>query len=62
MLTSEFLLSCVPLSDAEFRSYLEQRSPQGESVIEHMTKCGTYLEDEREAFEKIQYLRKKSPV
>lgn len=57
MLIGDFLLSCVPTEDTEFRSYLETRSPQGERIVDHMAKTGISLEHERQAYEKIKELQ-----
>jgi hypothetical protein len=58
MLTlSDFLLASVPKDDTEFRSYLETRSPDGESIIDHIARTGIDLATERECFERGKALR-----
>lgn len=57
MLTSDFLMSCVPRNDTEFRRYLETGSPQGQRIIDHMAETGISLETERQAFEEIKALQ-----
>ena len=57
MLTSEFLLSCVPKEDIEFREHLLTQSPQGQTIIEHMVETGISLQTERESYELIKQLQ-----
>lgn len=53
-------MSCVSVEDTEFRSYLETRSPEGESIVEHMARTGITLEHERHAFETIKNLQNRA--
>lgn len=58
MLTlSDFLLASVPKDDADFRSFLEGTSPDGERFIDYMARRGITLETARESHEQGKALR-----
>ena len=50
-------MSCVPSDDTEFRDHLLTRGADGESIIEHMSRSGISLADERAAYENIKFLQ-----